>query len=71
MGCYIKGLNKKEAENILRMCLYDNEVIEVPEPHGRLIDKDAILSAMTHYDRHGAAGAYVLSAPTVIEAEGA
>ena len=46
MGVYIKGLQAEKVEAIFKMLglsIKDGGIIEVPEPHGRLIDADALV----------------------------
>jgi len=73
MGVYIKGVNKKQLMKVLisstEFMPDDFEIIEIAEPHGRLIDADELLSKhltkWTCYDAER-----IGTAPTVIEAEG-
>ena len=71
MGVYIKGVTKEGLIEILR---YENifdamniktDFIEVPEPHGRLIDADAYYANKCENQYY-----FLKDAPTVIEAEG-
>jgi hypothetical protein len=80
MGVYIKNMTKEhltlifKADGLLSRC---DDIIEVPEPHGRLIDADMLLSQIyiTNSDGEtvgeyvGIPPAWVHHAPTVIEAE--
>lgn len=44
MGVYIKGMTLKQLKNmgIAGIQLNINRLVEVPEPHGRLIDAEAL-----------------------------
>lgn len=81
MGVYLKGVNKEWADRVLTVAGYrqffkDDEIVEVKEPHGRLIDADKLLKRKGDaYDSKGhllyAVGTgSIVNAPTVIEAEG-
>ena len=48
---------------------YDCPLVEVPTPHGRLIDADKVSFTMTDSIEHGRAEEAINNAPTVIEAE--
>lgn len=70
MGVYVKKLQAKKVETIFAMLglhIEDGDIIEVPEPHGRLID-------VTKIPYLECADPEVIElvgeAPTVIEAEG-
>ena len=77
MGIYIKGVSKDFIEEVLRAYPHNSpiEIVEVAEPHGRLIDEDEIKTVEVW--RPEGHGVYYLTdfpfevdAPTVIEAEG-
>lgn len=59
MGVYIKGMSKELCKMLLNVG-DDYEIIEVKEPHGRLVDIDKL----PFWDN------VILNAETVIEAEG-
>lgn len=49
MGVYIKGLQAEKVEAIFKMLglsIKDGDIIEVTEPHGRLIDADKVKEKM-------------------------
>lgn len=85
MGVYLKGVNKEWADRVLTVAGYrqffkDDEIVEVKEPHGRLIDADKYFNKVLDEanginDKELADNFIELShwllekAPTVIEAE--
>ena len=84
MGVYLKGVNKEWADRVLTVAGYrqffkDDEIVEVKEPHGRLIDADVIdgrvsvredgFKGETH-DVLTQVRGLIATTPTVIEAEG-
>lgn len=76
MGVYIKGMTAQQARMWLNyhmpftFIVTNDDITEVPEPHGRLIDENEVIKRM----HAGAWGAIyeldVRGTPTVIEAEG-
>jgi len=67
MGVYIKGVTVEELMKVL-ICSTEFmpdgfEVVEVPTPHGRLVDVNILINRYPH-----TAGDFE-KAPTVIEAE--
>jgi len=72
MGIYIKGINKEQVEKVLRTYTsYNFSCVEVPEPHGRLIDEDKIeLPLYQEPSDETWTKVAIHLAPTVIEAEG-
>ena len=78
MGVYLKGVNKEWADRVLTVAGYrqffkDDEIVEVKELHGRLIDADALpvkdLDSNGWLNAFGVAVEDLENAPTVIEAE--
>ena len=84
MGVYIKGTNKNHVlktfqSNGLSPKLMGIELIEVPEPHGRLIDAEYLEEHLYQCETNGRPLhimelnerlACITDVPTVIEAEG-
>lgn len=82
MGVYIKGMTYADALRLLakdKKIIDTRNIIEVKEPHGRLIDADVVLSNIGAFADHpnetlvndlAIAFDIVLDAPTVIEREG-
>ena len=90
MSIIIKGLNMPKASNedcmaVIRsngkvevwqtgMKEFEAQAIQIPTPHGRLIDKDELLSHLKKdplfdlVERYGVSGV-IESRPTIIEAE--
>lgn len=68
MSIIIKGMDKAMAESLLvKYPYYLDKIIEIPTPHGRLIDGDALMKT---YDEESWSGYYCISqAPTILEAE--
>lgn len=56
------------------LCQYSNEAIRngtpLPKGHGRLIDGDALYKLFEHDNFIWEADSYILTAPTIIEADG-
>ena len=52
--------------------LYDCPLVEIPTPHGDLVDRSELLAEYDHQHKGPAGGArqMMVDAPTVIEAEG-
>ena len=50
--------------------LYDCPLVEIPTPHGRLIDADELVRIWTGAKFYGSIKPIVDARPTVIEAEG-
>lgn len=81
MGVYIKKLQAKKVELIFAMLglhIEDGDIIEVTEPHGRLIDADTLIDRLD-VDEYGMkipkaviglTKVLLEDFPTVIEAEG-
>ena len=73
MGVYIRGATKEELEQWLYQhgIIWDSrDLVEVPVPHGRLIDADKIEKDIEHYHlSDGKFQYWVEIQPTVIEAE--
>ena len=83
MGVYIKGYTKEDLSGRFALIPEDN-IVEVAEPHGRLIDADAMFKDICDYiNSMTDLGIFVNDemlwrklnhaiehAPTVIEAEG-
>ena len=70
MGVYIKGLTEEQFklvswEGVYTALKRQDRIIEVPEPHGRLID-ESVLRQMSSNPK----GTKIDRVPTVIEAEG-
>lgn len=70
MGVYIKGLTEKQFKSVSLEYIYtalkrQDRIIEVPEPHGRLID-ESVLRKMSSNPK----GVKIDRVPAVIEAEG-
>lgn len=70
MGVYIKGLTEEQFKLVSWECTYtalkrQDRIIEVPEPHGRLIDEN-VLRRMSSNPK----GTKIDRVPTVIDAEG-
>ena len=82
MGVYIKGVSKEWLDRVLMVAGYrqyfeDDDFIEVPEPHGRLIEAPKIeWETEDNGEKEISLGALVElahkidNAPTVIEAGG-
>ena len=77
MGVYIKKLQAKKVEAIFTMLglhIEDGDIIEVSEPHGRLIGEDALARKIVEsnygVDFINKATALIMDTPTVIESEG-
>ena len=79
MDCKIKQYDEYENDCICPfsgvMCLSIGRqdacpLVEVPTPHGRLIDADEVYFTMTDTIEQGRAEEALNNAPTVIEAEG-
>ena len=82
MGVYLKGVNKEWADRVLTVAGYrqffkDDEIVEVKEPHGRLIEApESEWEAVGGGEKEISLGALIAlahkvdNAPTVIEAEG-
>ena len=80
MGVYIKKLQAKKVEAIFAMLslhIEDGDIIEVTEPHGRIIDESEIKTVygrelLKHNNGYTTAIHRIdfTDAPTVIEAEG-
>ena len=88
MSLYIKGLDMPKGEDIcltwrirrkdLNAVHYQpirkKDIIEIPTPHGRLIDMDELLSHLSKdplfdlVERYGVSGV-IESRPTILEAE--
>lgn len=50
--------------------LDDCPLVEVPTPHGRLIDADALMQGAQYKGRYDIVNAYdIINAPTILEAE--
>lgn len=71
MGVYIKKLQAKKVETIFAMLglhIEDGDIIEITEPHGDLIDRDAI--PIYRYDfENGDLVHRIDDVPVIIEAE--
>lgn len=74
MGVYIKGTTKEELEDWLYMngVIWDSrDLIDVPEPHGRLIDEGSLTKYFNVYRYEEwtseEVGGLINNAPTVIE----
>ena len=77
MGVYIKGMTAQQARMWLNyhmpftFIVTNDDIIEVPEPHGRLIDADVLYQKVHTDESEDAYVRYLLRhEPTVIEAEG-
>jgi len=81
MGVYIKSITVDEFKKMCRLNIKIwNNLVEVPEPHGRLIDADALADDLeydaSHYEEdhemklNCASWLRSNATPTVIEAEG-
>ena len=82
MGVYIKKLQAKKVEAIFAMLglhIEDGDIIEVTEPHGRLIEvTNKLRQELCWYEAYTGideapvkyANSVIDDAPTVIEAEG-
>lgn len=84
MGVYVKGLdmpkNCFDCE-IFGLCSLkdrlehikdrnpDCPLIEIPTPHGRLIDEDALDKELRRKWNYGDNGVTIANAPTILEAE--
>lgn len=71
MGVYIKGLTEEQFKLVLSEYIYtalkrQDRIIEVQEPHGRLIDADAIDTSYSDPE----VVETLNDASTIIEAEG-
>ena len=71
-NCDTCPLSKWDSTNEKFYCIFDNcPLVEVPTPHGRLIDADALDYKLGSSDRDiYVRGVLEEEAPTVIEAEG-
>lgn len=77
MGVYIKKVQASKVEAIFKMLglsIKDGDIIEVSEPHGRLIDADALVDTVVFHTNISADTKEFIEdligiAPTVIEAE--
>lgn len=87
MSLYIKGINLPSDDKLLNIDIssngevwvnrgsewdyYENSVIEIPTPHGKLIDADAIKNVFDKGDTFTAFHFIeaVSEAPTILEAE--
>ena len=76
MGVYIKGMTYADALRLLakdRKIIDTRNIIEVKEPHGRLIDADMVKvfdDDFESWDDYEMAKEIIEDAPTVIEREG-
>ena len=76
MGVYIKGMTYADALRLLakdKKIIDTRNIIEVKEPHGRLIDADMVKvfdDDFESWDDYEMAKEIIEDAPTVIEREG-
>lgn len=78
MSILIKGMDKVQFDEILRFarigannCMMGEhlEIVEVPTPHGRLIDGDELKARVKQTMRYFSIKFDIDESPTVIEAE--
>lgn len=82
MGVYLKGITEDVFKEISWECVYlalkrQDRIVEVPEPHGRLIDADALRDAVYRHlcikgeenllPAEKSVFGNIIKAPTVIE----
>lgn len=73
MGVYIKKLQAKKVEAIFAMLglhIEDGDIIEVSEPHGGLIDANALCRYALNQTNESVSPNEIMRFPCVIEAEG-
>lgn len=74
MGIYIKGITVEMFRNApleaIEELMAEGQIIDVPEPHGRLVDMDKALEVIAlEYGYDGIEDDMKYKVPTIIESE--